>query len=74
MLPYRKPTLTCYDRADMGYYSATTVNANCQADCTSGNCAFVSDCSGTPCDACDTDDSQCGTGIVPAIDCFPLGC
>jgi len=70
---YKKPILTCYERADLGYYSPANANTNCQADCSASVCSLVATNSGSPCDACDCFDT-CGTGIVPAIDCFPGDC
>lgn len=73
MLKYNKPVLTCYDRADLGYYSRINSDAFCQADCGTNVCDLVATASASPCDACDCPDG-CGTGIDPLIDCFPGDC
>jgi hypothetical protein len=64
--PYHKPELTSYERADLGYYSASNANATCQVDCAGNICDLVDTCdvSGA-CTSCDVGSATCG---VP-VDC-----
>ena len=70
--PYVRPELTSYERADLGFYSASNANAQCQADCAENTCTLVETCSVAPCAECDTTD-VCGFGDL-TNDCFPIGC
>jgi hypothetical protein len=63
--PYHKPELTSYERADLGYYSASNASATCQVDCAAQTCDLYDTCSVSPCDNCDTLDS---CGLTP--DCI----